>query len=160
MTRVALDSNILVYLVGISRTADDDPKIERVRTLVEALGEKASLVAPVQALGELVVVLRRSGASAEEARALLIDIAEGVNVAPSELRTALSAADLAVDHKLQFWDAMILSAAVDAGCTLLLSEDMQNGFVARGVTVVNPLADAPHPRLAALLGGTIVGRNR
>jgi predicted nucleic acid-binding protein len=52
----------------------------------------------------------------------------------------------------QFWDAMILSAAADAGCTLLLSEDMQNGFVARGVTVVNPLADAPHPRLAGLLG--------
>jgi predicted nucleic acid-binding protein len=151
MTRVALDSNILVYLAGVSRTADDDSKIERVRTLVEALGEKASLVAPVQALGELVVVLRRSGASAEEARAVLIDIAEGVNVAPSELRTALSAADLAVDHKLQFWDAMILSAAVDAGCVLLLSEDMQHGFVTRGVTVVNPLADTPNPRLAGLL---------
>jgi predicted nucleic acid-binding protein len=150
MTRVALDSNILVYLAGVSRTADDDPKVEAVRALVEALGEKASLVAPVQALGELVVVLRRSGASAEEARAVLIDMAEGVNVAPSELRTALSAADLAADHRLQFWDAMILSAAVDAGCTLLLSEDMQHGFVARGITVVNPLAGAAHPRLEAL----------
>ncbi|MEA2999563.1 MAG: hypothetical protein QOK17_1396 [Sphingomonadales bacterium] len=160
MTRVALDSNILVYLAGVSRAAADEAKIERIRALIEALGETATLVAPVQALGELVVVLRRASASAEEARAVLIDIAEGVNVAPSEARTALSAADLAVDHKLQFWNAMILSAAVEARCTLLLSEDMQHGFVARGVTVVNPLADAPHPRLAALLGGTIVGRNR
>ncbi|MEA3037989.1 MAG: hypothetical protein QOE79_502 [Sphingomonadales bacterium] len=151
MMRVALDSNILVYLAGVSRTADDDTKIERLRTLVEALGETASLVAPVQALGELVVVLRRSGASAKEARAVLIDMAEGVSVAPSELPTALSAADLAVDHKLQFWDALILSAAIEARCALLLSEDIQHGFVARGVTVVNPLADEPHPRLAALL---------
>jgi predicted nucleic acid-binding protein len=46
---------------------------------------------------------------------------------------------------------MIVSAAADAGCALLLSEDMQHGFVARGLTVVNPLAETVHPKLAALV---------
>src|SRR3546814_4778169 len=34
MTRVALDSNILVYLAGVSRTAEDDAKVERDRKSV------------------------------------------------------------------------------------------------------------------------------
>lgn len=151
MMRVALDSNILAYLAGVSRSAGDDGKIAKVRELVSRLAESASLVAPAQTLGELFVVLRRSGASAEEAREVLLEFAEAFGTSASETRTALSAADLVVDHKLQFWDALIVTAAADAGCALLLSEDMQHGFVTRGLTIVNPLADDTHPKLTALI---------
>ncbi len=151
MTRVALDSNILAYLAGLARVAEDDHKIARVRDLIGSLSTSASLIAPAQALGELFIVLRRGGASASEARAILIEFAETFGTSASETRTALSAADLVVDHKLQFWDALIVTAAADAGCVLLLSEDMQDGFVARGLTIANPLAAKPHVKLAALL---------
>src|SRR3546814_8339069 len=67
---------------------------------------------------------------------------------------ALSAADLVVDHKLQYWDALIVTAAADAGCTLLLSEDRQHGFVTRGLTIVNPFAEPTHPKLSSLLETT------
>ena len=45
----------------------------------------------------------------------------------------LAATDLAVDRDLSIWDAVILAAAADAGCRLLLSEDMQDGFAWRGL---------------------------
>ncbi len=151
MTRIALDSNILAYLAGVSRSAADEAKIAAVRTLIGQLGETVSLIAPAQTLGELFVVLRRSGASAEDARTILMEFSTAFGTAASEGRTMLAAADLVVDHKLQFWDALIVTAASDAGCTLLLSEDMQHGFVTRGLTVINPLHDEPYPRLAALL---------
>lgn len=151
MMRVALDSNILAYLAGVSRSAKDDDKITKVRELVSRLAESVSLVAPAQTLGELFVVLRRSGASAEEAREVLLEFAEAFGTSASEIRTVLSAADLVVDHKLQFWDALIVTAAADAGCALLLSEDMQHGFVTRGLTIVNPLVDDAHPKLAVLI---------
>lgn len=153
MTRVALDSNILAYLAGVSRVPADDAKIERVRALLDQLSVTVTLVAPVQALGELFVVLRRAGTPADEARALLIDFADAFGGAPSLAATALAAADLAVDHKLQYWDALILTAAADAGCGMLLSEDMQHGFVARGLTVVNPIAAEMHPKLAGVMAG-------
>ena|SRR5438445_9567558 len=151
MTRVALDSNILAYLAGVVRAAEDEAKVERLRSLIEQLSGRVSLVAPVQALGELFVVMRRAGASPEEARDVLIEFAAAFGGAVSEMRTALAAADLVVDHQLQFWDALIVTAAAEAGCTLLLSEDMQDGFVARGLTIANPLADAAHPKIATLL---------
>jgi predicted nucleic acid-binding protein len=45
----------------------------------------------------------------------------------------------------------MVAAAGEAGCRLLLSEDLQDGFVWGGVTVVNPFAPALHPWLADLL---------
>src|SRR3546814_9313668 len=129
MTRVALDSNILVYLAGVSRTAEDDAKVERARDWLERLSKAASLIAPAQTLGELFVVLRRSGASAEEAREILLEFADAFGSSASEARTALSAADLVVDHKLQFWDALIVTAASDAGCALLLSDEIGRAHV-------------------------------
>lgn len=151
MSRVALDTNILAYLAGVSRTEEDDAKIAQTRQLLGRLSGQVSLIAPAQTFGELFVVLRRSGATASDARAILLEFSEAFGTSASEVRTALTAADLVVDHKLQFWDALILTAAADAGCTLLLSEDMQSGFVTRGLTIVNPLADQPHPKLAQLL---------
>jgi predicted nucleic acid-binding protein len=152
MTRVAFDTIILAYLAGVAPVAADDAKVERVRTLIEDM-PTATLIAPVQTLGELFVVLMRTGLRAEQARDTIADLLETFGTPASEPRTALGALDLAVDHKLQFWDALIFTAAADAGCALLLSEDMQHGFVSRGMTVVNPFAEPTHPKLAALLDG-------
>jgi len=151
MTRVALDSNILVYLAGVSRTPADDLKVERVREMIARLSTLVSLVAPAQTLGELFVVLRRSGASAAEAREILLEFSEAFGTAATEARTMAAATDLTIDHKLQFWDALIVTAAADAGCSILLSEDMQDGFVTRGMTISNPLAVPLHPKLVVLL---------
>ena len=65
--------------------------------------------------------------------------------------TLLSAMDLACDHQFAIWDAIVVSTAADAGCRLLLSEDMQDGFVWRGLTIANPFAAQRHPLLEAAL---------
>lgn len=61
-----------------------------------------------------------------------MEFATAFGTSASEARTALTTANLVVDHNLQLWDTLIVTAVADAGCTLLLSEDMQDGFVTRG----------------------------
>ncbi len=63
----------------------------------------------------------------------------------------MAAADLATDHRLGTWDFVIMSAASRAGCRLLPSEDLQDGFTWGGVTVVNPFAGRPNSLLNAIL---------
>jgi predicted nucleic acid-binding protein len=151
MTRIALDSNILIYFSGVKVEESDAPKVQRVVELLPQLKSQGELVVPVQALGETFIVLKRNGWSAKAARKAVTQMKFGMEPAGSS-DTALEAAlQLAVDHKLQFWDSLILSAAAEAGCSLLLSEDMQDGFVSRGVTVANPFAEKLHPKLARLL---------
>lgn len=62
-----------------------------------------------------------------------------------------AAVDLATVHQISIWDAVILAAAVQAGCRLLLSEDLQHGFSWGGVTVVNPFIVPRHPLLEIFL---------
>jgi predicted nucleic acid-binding protein len=57
---------------------------------------------------------------------------------------------LAADHRFDIWDACIIAAAADAGCRLLLSEDLADGLTWRGLTLANPFAAKPHPLLRRL----------
>lgn len=41
-------------------------------------------------------------------------------------------------HSLSFWDALILQASIIAGCSQILSEDLQDGFRIDNFTVKNP----------------------
>ncbi len=54
--------------------------------------------------------------------------------------------DEIAQNRLSVWDAAILDAAADAGCELLLSDDLQHGFRWRGTTAVNPFLN-PRPPL-------------
>jgi predicted nucleic acid-binding protein len=53
--------------------------------------------------------------------------------------------ELAASHQFALWDAIMLAAAGASGCRLLLSEDMQDGFIWRGVTIRNPFTGLPGP---------------
>ena len=151
MKRVALDSNILVYLEGAWITRGDEAKGKRAGEVVAALRSRAEIVVPVQALGELVVVLRRTGLEFERAREAVQKWSVVATPASSTPEVLANALEIAERHRLQFWDSLIISASIETDCTLLLSEDMQNGFEVRGLTVVNPLLDTPHRALARLL---------
>ena len=52
----------------------------------------------------------------------------------------LHAIDLHHRHGFAIWDALIVHAALLAGCRRLYSEDLQTGFTIGNLEVVNPFA--------------------
>jgi predicted nucleic acid-binding protein len=44
-------------------------------------------------------------------------------------------------HALGFYDALIVAAAIEGGCTRLWSEDMQDGLRINRLTIRNPFAE-------------------
>ena len=145
--RVALDTNVLAYAEGINGAERRNSALD----LVQRLPQEAAVI-PVQVLGELFnVLVRKAGKSRAEAREALLSWGDTFPVVETTPEVMLSAADLATDHQFGIWDAVILSAASEAGCRLLLSEDLQEGFTWGGVTIVNPFASPQHSLLTALL---------
>jgi predicted nucleic acid-binding protein len=131
---VALDTNILVYAQGINGAAR--------QALATALLDRLlddEVVIPVQALGELFnVLVRKGGFHPAAARAAVAAWREGYTVPATSFGLLEAAMELVAQHRLAIWDAIILAAAAEAGCDTLFSEDMQHGFVWRGVTVCDP----------------------
>jgi predicted nucleic acid-binding protein len=149
--RVALDTNVMAYAEGI-----DDDRMQIIATELVLRLPSESTILPVQTLGELFnVLVRKGGRSRDAARTAVLKWRDEFSVAETSAAVMLAAADLAVDHRLNIWDSIILSAAAQAGCRLLLSEDFQNGFTWNGVTVTDPFAESRHPLLEALIAGPL-----
>lgn len=145
--RLALDTNVMAYVEGINGPAMKKAALDLLQGV-----PRASVVLPVQTLGELFhVLVRKAGRSRANARATVITWSDTFAVAETSTAALLAAADLAVNHQLGIWDAVVLSVAAEADCRLLLSEDMQDGFIWHGVTIANPFAHPRHPLLEGLL---------
>ena len=52
------------------------------------------------------------------------------------------ALEIADDVQINFFDALILAAAVAARCDVLLTEDLNDGQIIRGVRIANPFTAA------------------
>ena len=148
--RVALDTNVLAYAEGVNGLAMKKAALDLVDRLPQNL-----VVLPVQSLGELFQLLvKRAGRSPAEARKAILGWRGAYALVETSPEVLLAALDLTV-RQFSIWDAIILCAAAEADCHLLLSEDMQDGFIWRGVTIANPFAKPKHPQLEALLSGRL-----
>lgn len=148
--KVALDTNILVYAEGVNAGERHAAALD----LIDRLPAE-DVILPVQVLGELYNVLtRKAGFPRAAARGALLTWRDTFELANTSGEVMLMAADLAAEHEVRIWDAVILCTASVAGCRLLLSEDFQDGFTRYGVTVTRPFAATLHPLLEDLLRGS------
>jgi predicted nucleic acid-binding protein len=129
------DTNILVYAF-----AADDSRSARAESLIAEGG-----IIGVQVLNEFTNVARRKLRwqwGQIEASLTVIDDLLGP-VAPLTAAIHAGAVVLARDHGLSVSDALIVAAALDAGCQLLLSEDLQHGQNFGALRVENPFRRPP-----------------
>jgi predicted nucleic acid-binding protein len=114
----------------------------------------SSFILPAQVLGELFNVLTRKARLSAEAAAQVVRAWQDMfTVMPTTEMVLSRGLDVAIAHGLAIRDAIILAAASEAGCRILLSEDLHDGFTWGGVTIVNPFAAPPNRLLAELRDG-------
>lgn len=125
-----LDSNILVYSIT------DDSRAEVAQGLLAE-----PFVTSVQGLNEFAnVAFRKQGLGWHEIRALTQAFETLADtILPIGPATHFEALDLAEEYQLSFYDALMLAAALEAGCELFYSEDLHDGLVIRGrLRIVDP----------------------
>jgi len=128
-----LDTNILLYTLG-----QDD-----VRTPVaEALVAQGGIIS-VQVLNELASVAHRQLKMSWPHVTAALDAIRILcpSVVPMSVKTHDAALRLAVRHGFHIYDALVIAAALEAGCATLYSEDMRSGQLIGGrLKICNPFA--------------------
>jgi predicted nucleic acid-binding protein len=134
--RPFVDTNVLVYAY------DSDQAAKQIRALAELDRARSAgpLILSTQVLQEFYTTVTRKLARPvpeADARSAVAELATQhvVQVDPALI---LAAIDLGQNEQLSFWDALIVQAALTAGCTTLLSEDLQHNRRYGRLTVVNP----------------------
>ena len=139
------DSNIIVYAYD----PDAGVKRSRAHDLIDRHARDATLTVSTQVLQESYVnLVRRRHLKPDQALRVVGDLADS-RVVPADAASVLRGLQLSQRHQLSPWDGLIVQAALDAGCSVLYTEDLQAGQRFGDLEVVNPFADAVHePRVA------------
>jgi predicted nucleic acid-binding protein len=131
-----LDTNILIY--SVDRTAG--PRHAMARQIMQ----RASLMQcclTLQAISEFYTVATRKGMmprpDAMRVAEAMIDLFRTATASEGAVRTALASADAG---RASYWDALLVATAAEAGCTVILTEDLSDGSMLHGVRVLNPFA--------------------
>jgi predicted nucleic acid-binding protein len=135
VSRIFLDTNILVYAYDLR----DSQKQVKAHELVRSLIHRRTGVISTQILQEFASVastkLRHSTETVIH-ELILLESLEVVQINPKLIRRSV---ELFEQYKIHFWDTVVLAAAEAAHCDQLYSEDFQDGAVYNTVRVMNPL---------------------
>ena len=131
---VFLDTNVFLYLFS-----PDIAKAQRAELVIEGGGTVS-----VQVLNEFAAVARRKvRLEFPEIREALRAVRSGCRVVSLDIETHELGLDIAERYRLSVYEGMIVAAAIQAGCRILYSEDLQHGQQINGVTIQSPFRDSP-----------------
>ena len=148
--RFSLDTNILVYALDASAGRKHVIAAEIVDRAIDG-----DCALTLQALSEFYVAATREGIVAKADAAAQVEdwllLFPTLSHSPSAVRSALADS---VAGRASYWDALLVATAAEAGCAVVLSEDMADGGAVAGVRIVNPFgADGLAEEAEAVLTG-------
>ena len=147
--RFTLDTNILVYSVD----SEAGQRHQLASEIVE-LAAKRDCWITLQAVSEFYTVVARKHLVARAMAAMLahswLDLFPAAVASESAVRFAI---DRAAEGRVSYWDALLIAAAAEAGCTAIVTEDLTDGAQFKGIRVVHPFATEGLPdQVRSLLG--------
>ena len=130
------DTNVLVY--AFDKNEPESGAIAK--RLIQDFGSKGNLVLSTQVLQEFYVTVtkeKKQMLTKKKAEDIVNDFAEFplVQVDKAIVSKAMKRHQ---SNAFSFWDSLIVEAALQSGCSTLLSEDMQNGLIIDSMTISNP----------------------
>lgn len=140
-TPVFVDTNVLLYAAD-----DHDPaKRDRAREWIASCWQKRCGRLSTQVLNEFYTVVRRKFPGAVAAGDARAEIRRLLAWQPWQIDSHTMDAAWAVEarYRLHYWDALMVAAAQQQGCGLLLTEDLQHEQVIDDLRIVNPFLLGP-----------------
>lgn len=154
--RSFFDTNVVIY----AYEPEAGVKADRAHRLMEEHAREGTLTVSAQVLQESYVNLVKKKRMQPQHAFKLIEALSANHVVPANAASVLRGLTLSQRYGLSPWDGLIVQAALDGGCLVLFSEDMQAGQRFGDLEVVNPFADAAHEARAAHRKPTPAKRTR
>jgi predicted nucleic acid-binding protein len=129
-----IDSNIWLYAF----LKQDEEKRETAKKLIKSI-KSNSLYVSTQIINEVSFNLTKNKFPESEIKEILSSFYNDFRVVCFSEKIMLKASGLREKYFVSFWDSLVISAAIEAKCTALYSEDMQhNQVIEKKLKIINP----------------------
>ncbi|MBM3756635.1 MAG: PIN domain-containing protein [Acidobacteria bacterium] len=135
--RAFFDSNVLIYAFD----SEAGQRGERARTLLGMAARTGAGVLSYQVFQELISVMQkkyRVKPSTAEMKQILAKTRKDFLVVESSGELLASALDFRERFNFSWYDSLIVAAARQTECEVLVSEDMHDGLDIDGMRIINP----------------------
>jgi len=132
--RVFLDTNALVYFIS-----DEKKKKVRAREIIFSSEE---VYVSSQIISEFIsVCFSKKLLSADEIISIVNKLIEALNFVAVEESTIKKALQIKHNLGFSFWDCLVISSALENNCSILYTEDLQEGqSIENALTIINPFS--------------------
>lgn len=127
------DTNVVIYFYS----SDEIHKQERALALLDSGSDN---IISTQVINELTNVLfKKFKLTASEIENVALEIDTNLTITDFNFKTQIKAIRLKEKYGFQYYDSLIMATALEEGCSILYSEDLQHGQVIENtLTVLNP----------------------
>ena len=132
-----VDTNILIY----SYSEDEPLKKSSANKIFDDYTD--NLIISNQVTNELTNILfKKFKLSSEDIENVILEVDTLLPIVSFDITTQIKAIRIKDKYKLQFYDSLIIATALENGCNILFSEDMQHlQVIDNTLTILNPFAD-------------------
>ena len=132
--KVFVDSNIFIYAKVKSQ---DTEKYIGAQRLLRSIDQQ--VIISVQVLNEFYNTLVRIGIDDAAIQSFLKQIIQTTLTKPINKSTVELCWKMRNEYHYSYYDSLILASALESGCTILYSEDMQHGqVIEKKLKILNP----------------------
>ena len=130
--RIFIDTNILIYFIS-----NEKKKKLRAKEIIFSTQE---VYISAQVVSEFIsVCLSKKLLSIAEITPLINNFMSALRFSSIEESTIKKALQIKQDTNFSYWDCLVIASAIENNCSILYTEDMQDGqIISDSVTIINP----------------------
>jgi len=136
--RIFIDTNIFVY-----SAVEDTINLDKRNKAIELIQrEEYEIIVSTQVINEFYAILIRNGISDTDIQERIFEIVENAVLTNVTFKTIQYAWGIREQYKYSYWDSLIVASALENNCSILYTEDFQNGqIIEKKLKIINPFIE-------------------
>ena len=138
--RYFIDTNVLTY----AHLTNEREKHEIALAFLRDKMVGSSIWVSTQILSEFYSSMSKNKYAHDKIVEFISPMIHSMNVLPVTVETVEMALGIKAKYQISYWDALMLSAALESNSEIVYTEDLQhNQVIERRLTIVNPFVNVP-----------------
>lgn len=133
---VFIDTNIILY--SYSQT-----EIEKAKIANKLIFDAQICIVSNQVINETINILyKKYKLQSEQIEDVILELDNSFKICSFSIKTQVKALRIKEKYKYQYYDSLIIATAIESGCSILYSEDMQhNQNIENKIVIINPFKE-------------------
>lgn len=130
--KVFVDTNVLIYFIS----SEERKKVKA----KEVIFSNQYVCISSQIISEFIsVCFSKNLLESDEINILVSDLIDALKFSVIKEGTIKKALQIKKDLNYSYWDSLVIASALENNCSILYTEDMQNGqTIDNSITIINP----------------------